>query len=115
MSNDIEVAVYYFPEYHADARNDKWHGKGWTEWELMKAARPRFEGHRQPKVPAWGYFDESDPQWAAKEIDLAADSGITAFGEKIRPVGQDCVESARQEVERESQSGQSAQDGQSLG
>lgn len=79
MSKPIEVAVYYFPEYHRDARNDVWHGNGWTEWDLMKAAQPRFEGHRQPKVPAWDYFDESDPEWAAKEIDLAADSGITAF------------------------------------
>lgn len=79
MSEPVQVAVYYFPEYHADLRNDVWHGKGWTEWELMKLARPRFPGHRQPKVPAWGYFDESDPEWAAKEIDLAADSDITAF------------------------------------
>ena len=74
-----QIAVYYFPQYHPDPRNDVWHGKDWTEWELMKCARPRFEGHRQPKVPAWGYFDESDPEWAAKEIDLAADSGIDAF------------------------------------
>jgi hypothetical protein len=74
-----QIAVYYFPEYHPDARNDVWHGKGWTEWELMKLARPRFAGHRQPKAPAWGYFDESEPKWAAREIDLAADSGIDAF------------------------------------
>ena len=79
MSKPIQVAAYYFPEYHPDARNDAWHGKGWTEWELMKLAQPRFDGHRQPKVPAWGYFDESDPEWAAREIDLAADSGLDAF------------------------------------
>ena len=79
MSKPIEIAAYYFPNYHPDARNDVWHGKGWTEWELMKLARPRFPGHRQPKVPEWGYFDESDPKWAAKEINLAADSGLTAF------------------------------------
>jgi hypothetical protein len=74
-----EVAVYYFPQYHPDARNDAWHGRGWTEWELLKAARPRYPGHRQPIVPAWGYFDESDPAWAAREIDLAADHGVTCF------------------------------------
>ncbi|HZO88627.1 MAG TPA: glycoside hydrolase family 99-like domain-containing protein [Chthonomonadaceae bacterium] len=74
-----EVAAYYFPQYHPDARNDAWHGKGWTEWELVKAARPRFPSHRQPIVPAWGYFDESDPEWAAREIDLAADHGVTCF------------------------------------
>ncbi len=74
-----EVAAYYFPQYHADPRNDAWHGKGWTEWELVKAARPRFPGHRQPIVPAWGYFDESKPEWTTREIDLAADHGITSF------------------------------------
>ena len=73
------MAVYYFPQYHPDRRNDRWHGDGWTEWELVKAARPRFPGHRQPVVPGWGYFDESDPCWAAREIDLAADHGITCF------------------------------------
>ena len=77
--NQYEIAAYYFPQYHSDPRNDVWHGKGWTEWALLKAARPRFPGHRQPIVPAWGYFDEANPRWAAQEIDLAADHGITTF------------------------------------
>lgn len=80
MSNKkYEVAAYYFPNYHRDPRNDLWHGQGWTEWELVKAAKSRYPGHQQPKVPAWGYFDESDPAWAAKEIDLAADHAVTTF------------------------------------
>ncbi len=74
-----EVAAYYFPQYHPDPRNDAWHGSGWTEWEMVKAARPRYPGHRQPIVPAWGYFNEADPAWASREIDLAADYGITSF------------------------------------
>jgi hypothetical protein len=76
---EYEVAVYYFPNYHPDSINTRWHGKGWTEWDVLKAAKPRFRGHEQPKVPSWGYFNEADPQWAAKEIDLAADNGITCF------------------------------------
>lgn len=79
MSNRLEVAAYYFPNYHPDPRNDAWHGRGWTEWDLLAAAKPRFPGHRQPIVPAWGAFDESDPVWAAREIDLAADHGIATF------------------------------------
>lgn len=74
-----EIAVYYFPSYHPDAAYDQWHGRGWTEWDLVKAARPRLPGHQQPKVPQLGYYDESDPKWAAKEIDLAADHGIDCF------------------------------------
>ena len=76
---DYEVAVYYFPNYHPDSINALWHGKDWTEWEVVKSAKPRFAGHEQPKVPSWGYFDEADPKWTAKEIDLAADNGIDCF------------------------------------
>lgn len=75
----MEVAAYYFPNYHVDPRNEAWHGTGWTEWELVRSARPRFPDHRQPIVPEWGYFDEADPAWAARQIDLAADHGITCF------------------------------------
>ena len=74
-----EVAAYYFPQYHPDPQNSRWHGTGWTEWNLLRLATPRFSGHRQPIVPAWGYFDESDPLWAASQIDLAADHSITTF------------------------------------
>ncbi len=74
-----QVAVYYFPNYHPDSINARWHGKGWTEWELVKSAKPRFPGHEQPKVPSWGYFNEADPAVAAREIDLAADNGIDCF------------------------------------
>lgn len=78
-AKDYVVAVYYFPDYHVDSINERWHGKGWTEWNLVKDARPRFKGHQQPKVPLWGYFNEADPKWADKEINLAADNGIDVF------------------------------------
>jgi len=74
------IASYYFPNYHpGDPRNDMEKGKGWCEWELVKAAKPRFPGHVQPKVPLWGYVDESDPTVMAKKIDVAADNGVDAF------------------------------------
>jgi hypothetical protein len=76
----ITVACYYFPNYHpCDPRNEKLKGKGWSEWELVKQARPRFSGHHQPNVPLWGYTDESDPVEMARKIDAAADHGIDAF------------------------------------
>lgn len=77
--DDITVAVYYFGNYHLDARNQKHHGPGWTEWELVKNARPRFEGHHQPNVPLWGYTDEADPKQMAQKIDAAADHGVDVF------------------------------------
>lgn len=75
----LEIMAYYFPQYHRDPRNDRMHGAGWTEWDLLRTAKPRYSGHAQPKTPAWGEFDESDPEWSAREIDLAADHGLTGF------------------------------------
>ncbi len=76
----ITVACYYFANYHTgEPRNEASKGVGWNEWELVKAAKPRFEGHLQPNVPAWGYTDESDPVAMAQKIDAAADNGIDAF------------------------------------
>jgi hypothetical protein len=76
---DYFVASYYFPNYHLDARNVELHGEGWTEWELVKEARPRFPGHHQPNVPAWGYTDEANPAHMEQKIKAAADHGIDAF------------------------------------
>uniref|UniRef100_UPI0032179B35 glycosyltransferase WbsX family protein n=1 Tax=uncultured Draconibacterium sp. TaxID=1573823 RepID=UPI0032179B35 len=78
-NDDITVATYYFPNYHEDNRNASYHGNGWTEWELVKNAIPRFENHHQPNVPAWGYTDEADPLQMAQKIDAAADNGIDVF------------------------------------
>ena len=74
-----EVFAIYFPSWHPDRHYEQWYGRGFCEWELMKTTRPLFSGHRQPLEPVWGYFDESDPAWMAKQIDLAADNGITGF------------------------------------
>lgn len=79
MKANYEIAAYYFPNYHHEQANEKWHGPGWNEWELVKNAKPRFEGHMQPKVPLWGYEDESDPVVMEKKIDTAAEYGLSAF------------------------------------
>ncbi len=68
----IEIAAYYFPQFHPDPRNDGWHGAGWTEWEIVKRGEPRFAGHRQPNLPARGFEDESDPRVFERKIDAAA-------------------------------------------
>lgn len=79
MSRDTTVAAYYFPNWHVDPRNEAAHGPGWTEWEVTQCARPRFPGHRQPRVPVWGYEDEADPQVMARKIAAAADHGVDVF------------------------------------
>jgi len=79
MPGKYEIAAYYFPQWHPDPNNETRKGKGWSEWVSMKAAKPRFPGHEQPKIPVWGYLDESDPKVSEKQIDAAADHGIDIF------------------------------------
>ncbi|WP_309616798.1 glycoside hydrolase family 99-like domain-containing protein [Salinibacterium sp.] len=74
-----KVLAYYFPSWHRDPRNAAWFGDGWTEWKLLADAKPRFQGHRQPRVPAAGEIDESDPQVFDTQIALATEHGVNGF------------------------------------
>ena len=74
-----QIGCYYFPNYHLDRRNIDVHGEGWTEWEVVKHATPRFPGHQQPRIPVWGYADEAAPAVMAQKIDVAADHGVDFF------------------------------------
>ena len=76
---NYDVCAYYFPNYHKDKRNLLVHGKDWDEWELVKKAVPRFDGHLLPNVPLWGYEDESDPKVFEKKIEAASSHGINCF------------------------------------
>ena len=78
-SDKIEVVSYYFGNYHLDKRNEERLGKGWSEWTLVQNAKPRFEGHQQPKVPLWGYTDEANPRDMEQKIDCAVEYGVDVF------------------------------------
>jgi len=79
MTDQTQIAAIYFPSWHDDARRSARHGAGFTEWELIKAGKPRFDGHRQPLVPVLGYRDESAPAAMRQSCDLARNAGIDAF------------------------------------
>lgn len=53
-ASGIEVAAFVYDCWTTDDTVWGHHGANWTEWALVKAATPRFEGHLQPKVPLWG-------------------------------------------------------------
>lgn len=74
-----KVFAYYFPNYHVDPVNEDRYGAGWTEWEILRGARPRFPGHYQPRVPARGYENEADPIVAAEYVSMARAHGIDGF------------------------------------
>ncbi len=75
----MKISAMFLPQFHADPFNDEWWGKGFTEWDNVKAARPLFDNHYQPRVPADGYFDLSDPTELVRQATLAKSWGIDAF------------------------------------
>ncbi len=75
----LTVAAYLFPNYHASAIHDRLYGKGWTEYNLIRSARPWFQGHQQPRTPLLGELDESLPSTWETYNKLAKQSGIDAY------------------------------------
>jgi len=75
----VECVCVYYPHWHVYPKGNEWFHPGWTEWEFVKTARPRYPGHKQPMVPYAGYLDESNPADMAKDIALAANAGIDVF------------------------------------
>lgn len=75
----MRVAAYVYPGWHPLPERDAAVHPGFTEWELVAACRPRFPGHRQPKVPLLGPYDDRDPVAVGQRIRLAREHGVDAF------------------------------------
>ena len=72
----MRVLAYVYPGWHPIAERDASFYPGFTEWDLVYASGPRFEGHVQPRLPLWGRYDDRDPVAVGRRVALCRDHGV---------------------------------------
>ena len=85
LNTDIKAIALYLPQFHEIEENNKFWGKGFTEWTNVKKSKPRFKGHHQPRIPGdkhgyLNYYDLTNIKAIEKQINLAKSHGIYGFG-----------------------------------
>lgn len=77
---DAKLIAFYLPQFHPFKENNEWWGKGFTEWNNVTAAVPRYVGHEQPKLPTdLGFYDLRIDENIKNQVDLAKKHGVYAF------------------------------------
>lgn len=75
-----QMISFYLPQFHPFEENNKFWGKGFTEWTNVTRSFPRFKSHYQPRLPKdLGFYDLRVPEVLAEQVRIAKNHGISAF------------------------------------
>jgi lipopolysaccharide biosynthesis protein len=77
----IKAVAFYLPQFHESPYNNKFWGKGFTEWTNTRKATQKFPDHYQPREPHddIGYYDLAIPSAMEKQARLAKSHGLYGF------------------------------------
>lgn len=75
-----DIAAYVWPSYTGDEpRTRMFWPDGIGEWQTVKSAKAKFEGHQWPRKPLWGYLNEADSTVMEMHIEEAVKHGVNVF------------------------------------
>ncbi len=80
MAQSPKIIAFHLPQYHTFPENDEWWGKGFTDWNNVKKAKPLFKRHYQPRVPLNNnYYNMMDYETRKWQAETAKKYGVYGF------------------------------------